>query len=202
MDQKAMLAKAAEALKAVRCAVGKNPEHDKAYGGAMDEVGAQLEAIHKGFGEEAKKEGETAPPAKKVDDAPAPAQGEPDGDEKAFAAESARYASGKMTESEKNLFERWQGERMVRVIEAHKTVVGKKLAESGIPAKFHGEIAMLLEGKSEKQMDQFIASRKALLESVTNPRVEGAGAKGAQGGEKGSKLQEALSGSGLLKVKK
>jgi len=197
---KEALMKASEALKTMRAAVAKDPAHDKAYGPALDEVSGHLDALHKALGDEPKKdepkkeESEMAKPAEK-DGQLEPVKAT---EEEAYAAESARFASGKMTEGEKHLFERWQGERMVRKAAADKVVVDKKLAESGIPAQFHDELRILMTGKTEKQMDVFVASRKALLESVTAARVPGAGGK-TGGPEARTKMQEALAGSGLLK---
>lgn len=211
MNPKEALMKAAEALKAVRAAMGKVPDHDKAYGPSMDDLHSQLESIGKSLaGEseseaeaearkkkeaEAKKEGEAAPPPAK-DGQLDPVKKE----DEAYESEKARYASGKMTEAEKAMFEAWQGERMRRRVKEAAAVVEKKLAESGIPAAFHAELAVLMEGKTEAQMDALITSRKALLESVTSGRVSGgAGSKAPTGKGEGSKLQESLGAAGLLK---
>ncbi len=193
------LMKASEALKAVRAAVAKDPAHDKAYGPALDDVHSQMEAAHKSMAAEAeakKKEGEAAPPAKAPDTAP---DAEPKNEEETYAAESKRYASGKMSPQERVLFESWQGVRMAQKASAAKAVVEKKLAESGIPAQYHAELSMLMEGRTEPQMDALLVSRKALIESVSGTRIPGAGGKTPSGFTGGTKLQEALAGSGILK---
>lgn len=196
------LMKAAEALKAVRAAMAKNPDHEKAYGEAMDDIHGKLDALLKH--EKGEKEGEGEGEAKGKEMAPPPAKDgqlekpKDQSEEEAYASESARYASGKMTEGEKAMFERWQGERMARKAIVDKQLLDKKLSESGLPAWAHDELRTILQGKSEKEMDRFIESRKKLLEGVVTPRSEGAGAKGA-GPAAPTKLQEALASKGLLR---
>lgn len=180
------LMKAVEALKA---ALGKNPDHMKMYGPALDEMVKAVAAETEARAAEAKN---AAPPPAKD------AQPEPKDEEEAYAAEAMRYSSGKMTEGEKAMFEKWQGERMARKAIVARQLMDRKLAESGIPSQFHDELRIIMGGKTEKEMDTLIASRKALLESVQATRVPGAGAKGA-GPETKTKIQESLAAAGLLK---
>lgn len=196
-----LLQKHGEALKALHSEMGKNPDHAKAYGPALEALMAHHAEMMKGC------EAEPKPGEPKPAEEPAPAEGEPkpqegQKDEAAKAGETSmekmreKYLSGKMSADEKVLYEKLSEAEVKEKARAHKELVDRKIAEAKIPAAFAGDIMTLSMGKDEEGVSKLIEARKALVESIFGNRAQGAGA-GNGGDKKPSKLSERLAAAGV-----
>lgn len=206
--------KALEAVAAVLAEARKKMKEedaaDKKYGGALDQVMEELKKIVAAHG--TKEEGEAAavcPHCGKAlmgeeEGGSAGAHAEPDGDESPagkmgeedeMKAAEKKYREGKLTPSEKMLFEAAVAAQAKASLIESKALMEKKISESGLPAKAVEDLRLTLIGKSAKEMDTLIAARKSLMEAVFENRGTGAGA--GAGHEPASKLKESLAGAGV-----
>lgn len=177
------LKKHVEGLKAMKTEMDKNPDHAKMYGEAMGGLISAAEAMC----------AEPPAPAKEEPPKPAPAT-EAD---KTFADMEARYKGGKMSESEKGIFETLLADRAEARIRENAAMVEKHLTESGLAAHYCEDLRVISLGKDEKTVKNLVEARKKLVESITGDRATGAGAGNGKPEDKKTKLAEAVASSGL-----
>jgi len=210
MEKKAIAA-AAEALKKTRVQVSEDEQAEGKYGKALDEIVGQLEKLadivkgdDAGSGDDAGAGNDAPPPAKTGEEAepekkdnPCPEK-EGEGEEE----DEARYKGGKMSESEKKIYEdnlRLKEEIKIR---ESRDFVAKSLRESGLPAGTYDDLKEVLIGKDQKYVKKLIEARKKFLEAMVDNKAFGAGGKAGEG--ETSKMKESLGKAGipLKEVKK
>lgn len=214
------LSKLGAQMKEMYAAMDKSEDHKKAYGEAMGAMCAEAEALTAAAKEMEPKSEEAPKEDPKPEGAPAPApaasdapkeepkkpeesyalkpdsmEKKPDSTKDLFASEAERFASGKMSEGEKKLFEAWAESRAADQIKKSKELVEQKLSEAGLPAAVCSDLRAMLVGQDEKIIDETIKGRKALMESLVGNRAKGAGSKGPE--EAPGKLLESLAKAGV-----
>jgi hypothetical protein len=208
---KDMLLKHAEGLKGLHEEISKTPDHAKLYGPALEELMKHHEAIRKTHEEAekareeaAKKAGEEAGKAKPKEDVhvtiPPGSDVAKPGDEgltaESFKSLAAKYKDGKLTETEKVLFETLLQERAARQIKEHVDMVEKHLTESGLPELYRDDLRVLCAGRGEAEVKKLVEGRESLVSTITGNRASGAGA-GAGKGSAEAKTMDAMVKAGV-----
>ncbi len=198
---KDQLAKHGEGLKALHDSIKSNPEHAKAYGPA-------IEALMAHHGEMLK--ASEAAPAAGAAGASTDSASDDGVEEKKEAAKRAEanatfekmtetYKSGKMTETEKVIFEELLKVRKETAIRENVAMIASAIKESGLPATYSDDLAILCAGKPEADVKKLVEARKNLVAPLLGSRAQGAGA-GAGGDKTPSKLSEKLKTLGVKTV--
>lgn len=187
------LLKHGEGLKALHDQIKSNPDHAKAYGPAME----SLMAHHA----EMMKAGEAAAAAPAVDSAADDGVAEKKEAERAaanadFEKMTETYKAGKMTPTEKVIYEALAASKAEAKIKANVAMVEKAISESGIPAAYSEDLAVICAGRPEAEVKKLVEARKKLVAPLIGDRAQGAGA-GNGGSKTPSKLQEKLASSGV-----
>lgn len=192
-DMKDLLMKHGEGLKALHDKISADPAHKEAYGPAMEALMAHHSEMMKGC------EAAPAEPAKPAAEEPKPA--EESAKDENFEQMRTRYQEGKMTPTEKRVFEALANERAERKVEKHVAFVSATIRESGIPEAYADDLPVLCAGRSEADVKKLIESRKKLVAPLIGNRGQGAGAGGSN--LPASKLTEKLASAGVaMKVGK
>lgn len=198
-----LMAKHGEGLKALHDKIKSNPQHAEAYGPAMEELMSHHAALSKAHEEEAAK----VAPAAGADSADA--DGVEEKKEAAKRAEEAKdfekltenYKAGKLTPSERVIYEALASAKAEARIKENVAMVEKTVKESGIPEAYSEDLFVICAGRPEAEVKKLVEARKKLIAPLIADKGQGAGA--GAGSKSPSKLQEKLAASGVsMKVQK
>lgn len=190
VPMKDTLAKHGQALAQLHGSIKANPEHEKAYGPAMEE----LMKSHSALTNEYEGMGGGGAPEAGADAADAAGD---DSVEEAFKKEDARFKAGKMSEAEANVFKLILRQRTEQAIKENARMVAASIKESGIPEAYAGDLAAVCAGKSEADVKKIVETRKALVAPILSGKAVGAGAGSGEGSGKKSELGAKIAECGV-----
>jgi hypothetical protein len=217
---KELLQKHGDALSALRDKIKGEPEHEKAYGPALEELVSHhselVKAHERLIGGEGKPPEKPAEPSTKPAAPPAPGDKPQEGqllhlpegkagkppelpkEEEAYKRVEADYKAGKLSEAERKIFELVAAKRHDLEVAANAKMVAGHIRESGIPEAYAADLVESCAGKSEDEVKTIVETRKALISPLLDNRGSGAGAgTGTASGSKTAGLAEKLAAAGV-----